>query len=306
MMTTDLVPFVFGSTEVLAELPDHIGEQSIVKIHLGALSVENSVLDHRKMNRLSPPRFGRLLNLANGVAYGGGMGMPEWVMLDCALIPSYFAGFMGPAHLLSESQRLLINEGLTTVEHQRSSKRLDVEEQLAIPQGNLSLNEWFPLSEFCAIPRVVPQQIMGYSLYSLKRGLGLRSKAFGLWLWKHLGYEYQVGVAQWTNLAAVRTHLRLGVLELIDPLTSMHTKAGETFIYRLNIPNVDILRSLVESRTEVLDSLNRSVPSEATWKSIKDFSWWLAQKLEYTQCLRLHKIRSTPKGEEVLISIQHF
>ena len=113
-------------------------------------------------------------------------------------------------------------------------------------------------------------------------------------------------VAQWTNLAAVRTHLKLGTLELIDPLTSMHTKAGETFVYRLKIPSLDTLRSLVESSYEANASLIHSVPPKVVWKSINEVSWWLTHKVEGSQTLELYEIRSTPKGDEVLISSGEF
>ena len=305
-MAADLVPFVFGTKEVLADLPEHIGEQSIVKIPLEAGSVEFESVETQGVASLSPPRFARLLNLANGVAYGGGMGMPEWVMLDCALIPSFFAGFMGPAYLLTDDHHRLINQGLTQAEKQRNPKRQIVEQYLRVPQGELSPAEWFPIAEFCAIPRVTPQQVMGYSLYSLRRGAGFRSKAFGLWLWKSLGYEYQLGVAQWTNIAAVRTHLRLGVLELLDPMTSMHTKAGDTFIYRLAIPSLDTLRSLIDGHSQPATRLTKPISPHTKWKSIHDLEWWLSKKVENSQRLELHEIRHTSDGTEILISSSHF
>ena len=42
--------------------------------------------------------FCSLVNRSNHKAFGGkqGMGMPQWVMLDCAILPSAVVGFMLP------------------------------------------------------------------------------------------------------------------------------------------------------------------------------------------------------------------
>jgi hypothetical protein len=302
VIITNLVPFVFGDADVLAELPDHFGDQVINKIPIGASLIElTSVGDHH-ITQLSPARFARLLNVANGVAYGGGMGMPEWVMLDCALLPSFFAGFMGPASLLSSFDCALINTTLERVEAERSEERCEVEQRLKVPQGSLAEEEWFPISEFCALPRVTPHQIMGYSLYSLKRGLGVRAKAFGLWVWQSIGYEYQVGVAQWSNLTAVRAHLRFGPLEILDPLTSMHTKAGETFIYRLSIPPSQTLVSLIDHHNRSSQTHHtRPTPLEGTWRLINDLSWWLSHRETSSSKLFLYDVRKSQLGLEALV-----
>ena len=243
MSAPPLSPFIIGAADNLERLPTHLGNDEIVKIPIDASNIhlpDSMLASWREhgisvASSISPARFARLLNLANGVAYGGGMGMPEWVMLDCALLPSFFAGFMGPSALLSSLDQNLIREGLCETEDKRSDRRTYVERELKVAEGDLGLAEWFPIAEFCAIPRVAPHELVGYSLYSLKRGYGGRAKAFGLWLLHSAGYRYQVGVAQWTNPAAIKAHLRFGPLELIDPMTPSHTKAGETFIYRLHL-----------------------------------------------------------------------
>ena len=100
---------------------------------------------------ISPARFARLLNLANGVAYGGGMGMPEWVMLDVRFSP-HFRGFMGPSSLLSFSDQNLLRESLKEMEEMRSSSRTYIERELGVSEGDLNPAEWFPIAGFCAMP----------------------------------------------------------------------------------------------------------------------------------------------------------
>ena len=62
------------------------------------------------------------------------------------------------------------------METERSAQRIQIEEHIGVTEGELSDEEWFPLAEFCAIPRLYPAEVVGYSLYSLKRGLGGESE----------------------------------------------------------------------------------------------------------------------------------
>ena len=300
-----LLPFVLGHTDNLSALPNQIGGYQIIKIPVDGpdlrLSSAQRQAAHERFpssdEHISPTRFARLLNLANGVAYGGGMGMPEWVMLDCALLPAFFAGFMGPSGRLSFSDQSLINEGLVRVEEERSERRVLVERELNVPLGSLIEEEWFPLAEFCAIPRLAPDELVGYSLYSLNRGFGGRAKAFGLWLLHHLGYRRQVGVAQWSNPAAVKAHLRFGPLELLDPLTPSHTKAGETFIYRLTLPDRDTLEMRAVSTVMVGQGEGNVAYTNREWRSVYDHSWWLSKRSERRAPLFLYDLRG--RGDEL-------
>lgn len=309
MSDSVFTPFILGHADNLAYLPDQLGDQKIIKIPMDSATIHIESTSVKGVSTsLSPSRFSRLLNLANGLAYGGGMGMPEWVMLDCALLPAFFAGFMGPAHYLTTGQFTFINEQLNGVEAERSKRRVFVERSLGVTQGDLDPHEWFPLAEFCAIPRLAPQEIVGYSLYSLRRGLGVRSKAFGLWLLQHLGYQRQVGVAQWTNPSAVRAHLRFGPLELIDPLTPSHTKAGETFIYRLRLPPSEELlrRALGEIKSDKDEegahkSNDDLALKDSEWLSIEDTEWMLAQRDVHSRPYLL-ELRGKGDGLEALIA----
>ena len=122
---------------------------------------------------------------------------------------------------------------------------------------------------------------MGYSLFSLERGLGVRAKAIGLHLHATLGARSQLGVAQYSNLAAIKSHLSFGPLELVDPLTPLHTRAGETFIYRLTVPPRATLIKMIagerpHSRREV-DNLQGELferPERTQWVKSDELELW--------------------------------
>lgn len=312
-MTQSLVPFVLAEDEVLNCLPDQIAGLKLHKISINKERYDFLLAEeqtHEQTISISPYRFARVLNLANGLAYGEGLGMPEWVMLDCALLPSFFAGFMGPAELLSVDQFNAINEGLHQSEAARLSPRVQLEAELNVPLGSLAANEYIPLAEFCALARGPLKQVLAYSLYSLRRGLGVSAKALGLALWRSLGYTVQMGVAQWTNLAAVKSHLRFGRLEIIDPLTPLHTKAGESFIYKLSIPSLEDLEAIIEQalssskhpkrKTQLSDDQHA-----LNWRSINDLEWRKEQKKQTERKLYVYGIRrqkSDSRVTEILIN----
>lgn len=274
------LPFLLGERELLTRLPERCGEYSFTKIPINGpqhIEVAQPTFHARGTAVINPSRFARLLNIANGLSYGGGMGMPEWVMLDCALLPSCFAGWMTPASTLSSKIQMGLNQGLDATESARSVARAHVEHHVGVHSGPLDLDpnesEWVPTSEFCSIPRLIPDEVVGYSLYSLQRGLGVRAKALGLWVMSQLGIRRQVGVAQWHNLAAVRAHLRFGPLELIDSATPLHTKAGETMIYRLTLAQPEALLALALGEISTINPA--SPPSDAEWVDAGDVMRWV-------------------------------
>ena len=311
-MPQPIVPFVLAEDEILDCLPDYIAGLKLHKISIN--KKYHDLVLHKGQSQeqiisLSPFRFARILNLANGLAYGDGLGMPEWVMLDCALLPSFFAGFMGPAELLSINQRDAINEGLETSELGRLTPRIQLEAELDVPLGRLKAEEYIPLAEFCALARGPLKQVLAYSLYSLKGGLGISSKALGLALWRSLGYQAQMGVAQWSNLAAVRAHLRFGRLEIIDPLTPLHTKAGESFVYKIHIPIIEDLEQIIQ---QAFSTSKRSKPNTYLdtdqrllyWQALDDLDWCLKQKTQIGHQIYVYGIRrqySDNKVVEILI-----
>jgi hypothetical protein len=154
---------------------------------------------------------------------------------------------------------------------------------LQVPQGLLRDEEWVPISEFCAIPTLSPSTVVGYSLFSLRRGWGTRAKALGLLLYSRLGRCYQRGVAQYGNISALKAHLRFGPLKLIDPLTPMHTKAGETFIYELRLPGEDRLLELSGLRPSTTTARPQGGDvdrSQIRWISHDDLNAWSRLRFE--------------------------
>lgn len=286
------LPFVLGERGLLDRLPSHCGSMPLIKLPINGPSTVPLSLDDQVSGAdsiISPVRFARLLNVANGLAYGGGMGMPEWVMLDCALLPAFFSGWMNPAHLLPQQLFDALNQGRLEQENARSKIRASVEQRLGILEGDLTSSEWVPTAEFCSIPRLLAQrdgeksdqgEVVGYSLYSLERGLGVRAKALGLWLCGQLGIKRQVGVAQWSNLSALNAHLRFGPLELIDPMTPLHTRAGETMVYRLTLPAEEALRLTALGQAYLP---KRDHPEQGQWVWANDVEYWLTLRAAYTE-----------------------
>jgi hypothetical protein len=184
------------------------------------------------------------------------MHMPEWVMLDCALLPSMFVGIEGPAHLIDPLQRCQLDVALATEGADKENSLSSV----GFPQlsRHLANDEIVPLAEYCAIPCIGrTDTIVGYSLFALLlqkdghrlRGLGTLTKAFGLAVHQLLGATIQIGVAQYDS-RSLGVHTRFGDLRLREVLATLHTRTGTTFIYELSIPSKEHLRRIAESVLE--------------------------------------------------------
>lgn len=160
--------------------------------------------------------FCDLLNRSNQHAFGGpnDMGMPLWVMLDCAILPSAMVGFMLPADL--------VNDEIWDL--------LDIDEDY---EGMV------PISEYCAALSIEPGCVSGFSLHSALSGQGIatRTKALALAV---LGARKQVGVTQFDN-PAIRVHARFGPMEIITHRPVVHTHSEDSFVYRLNLPDRETL-----------------------------------------------------------------
>lgn len=167
--------------------------------------------------------FCAILNEGNQLAFGGAksMGMPLWVMLDCAIVPGGMLGFM--------------------------MRRRDVEPALAsklkIPDG---YDGWVPISEYSACPSVHEGCVSGFSLQTQieKQGLGTRTKALGL---AALRATRQLGVTQFDN-PAIRVHSRFGRLEILVHRPVVHTHAKTSFVYSVSLPPKSELLELIHER----------------------------------------------------------
>lgn len=169
------------------------------------------------------------MNRANCLAHDGtvvqkaepdALGMPRWVMLDCAILPSGMFGFEVPAQAVPPDVRA----------------RLD-------PEGTL---EWIGISEYVAIPTLDPQTFMGVSLFSLVEGmhLGVRTKALAL---KTLQPRYLRGVTQFDS-PGLRVHIEFGPLEVISSVLAVHAKPVESFVYQMEVPAPFILDDMIAGK----------------------------------------------------------
>jgi hypothetical protein len=149
--------------------------------------------------------------------------MPAWVQLDCCTLPSVMVGFWAPAAALDPTLRERLRE------------------RAGLPA--LADDQPVPLSEFCALPSLDPEAVVGVSLLSLVPGLGARSKALG---WLALGARRHLGVTQYRN-RALRAHCRLGPLEVLTPALAIHDLGAQTFLYQAHIPPAATLRPWVDA-----------------------------------------------------------
>jgi hypothetical protein len=218
-----LVPYVltFGRNASHLNLDLDIGSEIVV------LRVEDD----------DNAEFCRLLNHSNQLAFGGpnSMGMPLWVMLDCAILPAAMVGFMVTADDAPDQLWDL----------------LEIEEDY---EG------WVPISEYCASISVEPGCVSGFSLHShiASMGIATRTKALALAV---LDAKAQVGVTQFDN-PAIRVHARFGPMEILLHRPAVHTHSMDSFVYRLNLPELRDLESMAREVTQFGD---RRRPEGVHW-----------------------------------------
>lgn len=205
-----LRPFVLRARGHTGHLPGLEGAEPLDR--LDALALENT-------------GFSLALNRANCLAYDGSvdvgsgegaLGMPRWVLLDCALLPSAVFGF----HV----RRSLLPTDL--------ADRID-------PEGAAPT---LAVSEYIGVPGLARDLVVGASLFSLFPGFGLgrRTKALALLAG---GWRRQVGVTQWSN-PSLKLHLAFGPLRLLEKRVAVHSRPHETFVYGLDVPAPEVLRSI--------------------------------------------------------------
>lgn len=165
------------------------------------------------------------LNRANSFAHDASpepgtsataLGMPRWVLLDCCLLPSVMVGFEAPRSAVPPA----------------IAAKLD-------PSGTL---DWIAVSEYVGLPSVEQGRHIGISLFSLVtgQGLGVRSKAMGL---RALGSTELIGVTQYAS-PGVAVHMKFGPLAVLNASVAVHSLPGETFTYRLDVPEPSVLAEL--------------------------------------------------------------
>jgi hypothetical protein len=203
-----LVPFIFGHGPW--------GEEWRARVPPMADCAEAVFID---VLAPSSARFFQLLLAGNARAFGG-MAIPAWVQLDCATLPTAMIGFARRAADVDSDLRtdLCRRAGLAAIDDR----------------------DLLPLAEFCALPTPRHGHVVGFSLFSLVPGLGLRAKALGLLVQQA---TTQTGITQVDN-TALRTHCRLGVLHIDQVGVQVHSKPGSTLVYTLTVPPPPVLVSL--------------------------------------------------------------
>lgn len=205
-----IVPYAFGSSELSPDL------------------FRRMPADAAKEDPLQSGPFGYLVNAANAAAFGD-LGMPLWVQLDCATLPSAYHGFAAPRDDVPDTVFERVMDALG--------------DGRAPPDVVGTLEDWtglVPLSGYCAARTARSDTVVGFSLFSLVPGLGVRSKALGLFA--H-GAARQIGVAQYDN-PVVRAHCAFGRLKIVAPVVATHTRGHKTFVYEVELPALETLEAM--------------------------------------------------------------
>lgn len=209
-----LVPFVFGHKPWLPLCVARLADA-------GFHAVAQDVLDDDNAG------FFRLLLAGNARAFGG-MGMPAWVQLDCATLPTTMVGFALPRRVAVACL------GGAVVDDLCRAAAVDVD------GDHVDDDALIPVAEYCALPTPEPGHVVGFSLFALVPGLGVRAKALGLLAY---GARVQTGVTQIDN-TALKTHTRFGPLVVEKRGVLVHSKPGTTLVYRLTVPAPSTLTAL--------------------------------------------------------------
>ena len=213
-----LVPFVFGHGPWIARWRERFpcGDDCDDAVAIDVLDDSKGFFD--------------LVNAANAKAFGD-MGMPAWVQLDCATLPTAMVGFAARKRHLDQMGLHSLVVDLA----RRAGLAADDD-----PDDGLDDDDLVPLAEYCALPTPDVGHVVGFSLFSLVPGLGLRAKAAGLFA---MEARVQTGVTQTTN-TALKTHCRLGPLVVEKRGVQVHSKPGTTIVYRLQVPPPSTLAAL--------------------------------------------------------------
>lgn len=203
----DLVPYVLTTRRNLPYLD--------LDVDIGVDAETFFVEDERHAE------FCSILNRSNHEAFGGreSMGMPLWVMLDCAILPSAVVGFMLPVDRTPDE---IID-------------KLDIDDDY---EG------YVPVSEYCGCPTVEKDCVSGFSLHShlVGQGIATRTKALALAIY---GARTQIGVTQFYN-PAIRVHVRFGAMEIVTHRPAVHTYPEDSFVYRLELPPKKVLVNMAK------------------------------------------------------------
>ena len=168
--------------------------------------------------------FFHLVNAGNARAYAG-LAMPAWVQLDCACLPAGMIGLGRPRADVDESLYADLAARAREIFGAAAGRAVDDWQGLV------------PLSEYSCVRTPEDGHVVGFSLYSLVRGLGLRTKAMALAMHEA---RVQTGVAQLDN-AALRVHVALGPLDIRAAGVATHNMGATTLVSALRVPALEVL-----------------------------------------------------------------
>lgn len=153
---------------------------------------------------------------------GRGLTMPNWVLVDHALLSSGLLIITCPPDRLDE---LGIEFGLT------SDERF-VLNSLRAEGADLGHPGPIPIASYCASPTADPVRRVGWSLCSVvpRSGVGFLAKALGLGAYRttHLS-----GTTQYDNVA-LRVHTKFGPARMLSAVVDIHT-APHTLVYETDL-----------------------------------------------------------------------
>jgi hypothetical protein len=172
---------------------------------------------------------------ANRARFPGFLALPGWVLVDLYLMPAAIGLVTCPARLCDV----------------RPPGLRDDDEAIA--------------AAYYAAPSVHPGTVIGVSLISLREGIGAAGLVKALTL-RMLRAEHVRGIAQWDN-RSLRVHTRLGALRLEGPVPGAHDKAGESFVYSVDLRDPSALAAAMARSPNTPDP---EPPPGARWLPVAD------------------------------------
>lgn len=176
-------------------------------------------------------QFLTLYNLIDGLAFGvRGLPMPQWVMVDLALLPS--------AVVIAATSRDYL---LAELADDRYSPEVRAGVRSLLDQADdIQYRGPIPVAAYCAAPSAARERWVGWSLWSLLTGKNLATVVKGLALAVYRA-RYLDGVTQFDNVA-LHIHTKFGPLRLRSASLAVHTSRN-SFVYEtdlgadLNLPS---------------------------------------------------------------------